>query len=217
MRRVCHRTLRWLISVSLGSQFRCKNDMSDQFQHVMVLTSIIIGLGITNALLGVSGAIERYTESTRPVKLSWASTLWLAQVFLWMILFWWWEFRLVDILKNWTLWNYFLIICYAVILFLLVALLVPRDWDKVDDLNSYFLSKRHWFYSVYLLSVIVDVMDSYMKGGWPYIIGQGVLGWGYSVAGVPIAVIGFRSGRIRTHTMMAIVIFVWQILAGFNL
>ena len=28
----------------------------------MVLTSIIIGLGIMNVLLGVSGAVERYTE-----------------------------------------------------------------------------------------------------------------------------------------------------------
>ncbi|MGC1320840.1 MAG: hypothetical protein WA849_01535 [Candidatus Udaeobacter sp.] len=74
--------------------------MSDQFQYVMVLTSIVIGLGITNALLGVSGAIERYTEGDRPVQLSWASAFWLAQVFLWMILFWWWEFRLVDILKH---------------------------------------------------------------------------------------------------------------------
>src|SRR5262249_5584136 len=92
--------------------------MSDQFQHVMVLTSIIIGLGITNVLLGISGAIERYTESDRPLQLSWASPFWLAQVFLWMILFWWWEFRLVDILKNWTLLSYFLIICYAVVLFL---------------------------------------------------------------------------------------------------
>ena len=108
--------------------------MNDQFQHVMVLTSIIIGLGITNVLLGVSGAIERYTEGDRPLQLGWASAFWLAQVFLWMILFWWWEFRLVDILKHWTLWNYFLIICYAVVLFLLVALLIPKDWDKVDDL-----------------------------------------------------------------------------------
>ena len=55
--------------------------MSDQFQHVMVLTSIIIGLGITNALLGVSGAIERYTEGDRPLQLSWASAIWLAQFF----------------------------------------------------------------------------------------------------------------------------------------
>jgi hypothetical protein len=62
--------------------------MSDQFQYVMVLTSIIIGLGITNVLLGVSGAIERYTEGGRPLQLSWASAFWLAQVFLWMILFW---------------------------------------------------------------------------------------------------------------------------------
>ncbi len=31
----------------------------------MVLTSIIIGLGITNVLLGVSGAIERYSEGER--------------------------------------------------------------------------------------------------------------------------------------------------------
>ena len=61
--------------------------MSDQFQHVMVLTSIIIGLGITNALLGISGAIERYTERDRPIQLSWASTFWLAEVFLWMIFF----------------------------------------------------------------------------------------------------------------------------------
>jgi len=60
-------------------------------------------------------------------------------------------------------------------------------------------------------------MDSYMKGGWTYIIGQGVLGWGYDVAGIPVAVIGFGSRRIRTHTIMAIVIFFWQVVAGFNL
>jgi multisubunit Na+/H+ antiporter MnhC subunit len=39
--------------------------MSDQFQHVMVLTSIIIGLGITNLLLGLSGAIEMCGHQTR--------------------------------------------------------------------------------------------------------------------------------------------------------
>src|SRR4029453_4368801 len=160
--------------------------MSDQFQHVMVLTSIIIGLGITNVLLGVSGAIERYTEGYRPLQLSLASAFLLAQVFLWGVFFWVGEFRLVDILKHWTLWNYFLIICYAVVLFLLAALLIPKDWDKVDNLNAYFLSKRRWFYSVYLLSVMIDVMNSYMKGGGTYIIGQGVLGWGYNVAGIPV-------------------------------
>jgi hypothetical protein len=62
--------------------------MSDQFQHVMVLISIIIGLGITNLLLGFSGAIERLTESTRPLRISWATIFWLAYLFFLMVLFW---------------------------------------------------------------------------------------------------------------------------------
>jgi hypothetical protein len=190
--------------------------MSDQFQHVMVLTSIIIGLGITNVLLGVSGAIERYTEGDRPLRLSWASATCLAQVFLWMILFWWWEFRLVDILKHWTLWNYFLIVCYAIVLFLLAALLIPKDWDKVDDMNTYFLLKRRWFYSVFLLGAVIDVMDSYMKGGWTYIMEQGLFGWAYPVVNISIVVIGFRSPRIRTHTIMGIVSVVWLVVFGFE-
>jgi hypothetical protein len=104
--------------------------MSDQFQHVMVLISIIISLGITNLLLGLSGGIERFTENTRPLRISWATVVWLAYLFLMMVLFWWWEFRLLGSLKQWSLWNYFLVICYAVVLFLQVALLIPRDWDR---------------------------------------------------------------------------------------
>jgi hypothetical protein len=190
--------------------------MSDQFQYVMVLTSIIIGLGITNALLGLSSAIDRFTESSRPLRLSWASGVWLAFTFLWMVLFWWWEFRLLEILKHWTLWNYFLIICYAVVLFLLVALLIPRDWDKVEDLNEYFLAKRRWFYSVLVLGLVIDLMDSYMKGGWTYVRGTGILTWGENVAGILAAIIGFRSTNVRTHSMMAILFFLWEIFIGFE-
>lgn len=190
--------------------------MSDQFQHVMVLTSIIIGLGITNALLGISGAIERYTESDRPLYLGWASAFWLGYVFLWMVDFWWWEFRLVDILKHWTLWDYFLIICYAVLLFLLVAFLVPRNWDKVDDLNAYFMAKRRWFYSANALALVFDLMDSYMKGGMTYMKAQGFLSWGLDVAGILVTIVGFRAVSVRTHTVLAIGFFVWQVAVGFD-
>jgi len=191
--------------------------MSDQFQHVMVLISIIIGLGITNLLLGLSGAIERFTENTRPLRISWATVFWLAYLFLLMVLFWWWEFRLLEILKQWTLWNYFLVICYAVVLFLQVALLLPRDWDKVDDLNEYFLAKRRWFYSVFALSLIIDLIDSYMKGGLAYIKGTGILTWGFDFAGLLAAVVGFRSTRIRTHSTMAILFFLWAVIIGFEI
>jgi len=159
--------------------------MNDQFQHVMVLTSIIIGLGITHLLLGVSAAIDLTSNESRCVRLSWASGFWVAYVFLWMILFWWWEFRLLDILKHWSLWNYFVVICYSMVLFFQVTLLVPRDWDKIDNMNEYFLSKRRWFYPVLLLGFTIDFLDSYMKDGMEYVWGTGVLIWGDECRGCP--------------------------------
>jgi len=95
------------------------------------------------------------------LRISWAIIFWLAYLFFLMVLFWWWEFRLLELLKQWSLWNHFLVICFAVVLVLQVALLIPRDWDKVDDMNEYFLAKRRWFYSVFALSLIIDLIDSY--------------------------------------------------------
>jgi hypothetical protein len=146
------------------------------------------------------------------LKLSWAHSFWLAFVFLWLVFFWWWEFRLLEILEHWTVWNYSLIICYAVILFLLVSLLIPRDMDKVNDLNVYFLAKRRWFYTVLVLGLMIDLVDSYMKGGWSYINGTGILNWGMNVAVAPAGVIGFRSTQLRTHTTLAIVFLVWMLI-----
>lgn len=48
--------------------------MSDQFQHVMVLTSIIIGLAITNLLPGPGAVVDRITGSKRPLRLSCSAT-----------------------------------------------------------------------------------------------------------------------------------------------
>jgi len=86
------------------------------------------------------------------LQLSWAHGAWLAALFVWMVLFWWWQFRLLGLLKAWTLGHYFFIILYAVLLFLLAVILVPSDWASTDSLNVYFLSKRWWFYETELNS-----------------------------------------------------------------
>jgi len=165
--------------------------VTDQFQHVMVLTSIIIGLGITYILIGLGSAIERITGHGVPLRLSWAHGTWLLTLFVWMVSFWWWEFRLLALLKSWTLAHYFFIITYAVILFLLAVLLLPRDWATTDNLNDYFLSKRRWFYPLYLIAIFSDIVDAWLKGGWPYLQVSGVLSFAYWAAAIP-GVLGRR-------------------------
>ena len=190
--------------------------MTDQFQHVMVLTSIIIGLGITYILIGVGTVIERITGHGVALRLSWAHATWLLTLFVWMVSFWWWEFRLLALLKSWTLAHYFFIVTYAVLLFLLAVLLLPRDWATTDSLDDYFLSKRQWFYPLYLIAIFADIVDAWLKGGWPYLQASGVLVFAYWAAAIPVCVVGVRSKNIRIHTFMAIIICVWQLIAVFE-
>jgi hypothetical protein len=191
--------------------------VTDQFQHVMVLTSIIIGLGITYILIGVGSAIERITGHGAPLRLSWAHGIWLLNLFVWMVSFWWWEFRLLALLKSWTLAHYFFIITYAVLLFLLAVLLLPRDWATTDSLNDYFLSKRRWFYPLYLIAIFADIVDAWLKGGWPYLQASGLFNFVYWAAAIPVCLVGVRSQNIRVHTFMAIIICVFQFVGGFEL
>ena len=190
--------------------------MNDQFQHVMVLTSIIIGLGITYILIGVGSTIERITGHGAPLRLSWPHATWLVTLFVWMVSFWWWEFRLLALVKSWTLAHYFFIITYAVILFLLAVLLLPREWAAISNLDDYFLSKRRWFYSLYLIATVADIVDAWLKGGWPYVQSNGGVVFVYWAAALPVCVAGVRSRNIRIHTFMAIIICALQLIALFE-
>ncbi len=191
--------------------------MNDQFQHVMVLTSIIIGLGITYILIGVGSVIERITGHGARLRLSWTHAAWLLILFVWMVSFWWWEFRLLALLKSWTLGHYFFRVTYAVLLFLLAVLLLPRDWATTDSLDDYFLSKRKWFYPLYLIAIFADIVDAWLKGGWPYMRGIGVLVFAYWAAAIPVCVVGVRSKNTRIHAAMAITISVWQLIVVFEI
>jgi len=65
----------------------------NHFEYVIVLVSIIIGLGIAHILLGIGGIIDRLTGRGERIRLSLAHGAWLAHTWLWLVLFWW-QFRL---------------------------------------------------------------------------------------------------------------------------
>jgi hypothetical protein len=111
----------------------------------------------------------------------------------------------------------FFIVTYAVLLFLLAVLLLPRDWATTDSLDDYFLSKRKWFYPLYLIAIFADIVDAWLKGGWPYMRGIGVLVFAYWAAAIPVCVVGVRSKNTRIHAAMAITISVWQLIVVFEI
>lgn len=129
------------------------------FNYVMVLASVIIGLGIAHLLQGVAAIVQHPGRE----KIYWVHLVWVAQALL-LVLFWWWfEFRLSKV-EDWTFSLYLFVLLYATVLYLICALLFPKDLDDYDGFKAYFYARKGWFFGMSLLGVILDVCDSLFKG-----------------------------------------------------
>lgn len=134
------------------------------FEYVMVLVSIVIGLGLAHILVGLGGAVHRLRGPGPSVALEPTYLLWMGFVLTWLISFWWWEFKFQDLAVEWTFGLYLFIVLYAIALFFLAVVLVPTSMDGVNDSFEYFMEGRRWFFGVLLLVVALDVIDTFLKG-----------------------------------------------------
>jgi len=183
----------------------------------MVLISIIIGLGIAHILLGLGGIVDRLVGRGERLNLSVAYAAWLANVFIWLVMFWWWQFRLDELWSDWTVGRYLFLILYSVVVFLNAAILVPRSWDGVSDLGEFFVQRRAWFYSAFIIGTMLDVVDSYLKGGMEYIlVTTGFWVWLLWAGTLLVCAIGIRVSDRRFHAAGGIGIVILNTLVGFE-
>ncbi len=131
----------------------------DLFLHVRVLMGMIVGLGLTHLLRGVA----RIIEHPRRLQVYWVHLLWVLSMFLYLLHFWWWEFRLEQ-LQHWSFNRYFFIAIYALLLYLACALLLPERLDDYRDYREYFYSRRRWLFATLALVYLVDLGDTWLKG-----------------------------------------------------
>jgi hypothetical protein len=129
------------------------------FLHLRVVIGIVVGLSITRLLSGLASFIQHpRTARVFPTHLGWALTLLLMVVH-----FWWWEFKLIEI-SYWSFQLYFFVVFYAVLFFLLCALLFPDSTDDYSGYESYFFSRRRWFFGILALNFSADLVDTLVKG-----------------------------------------------------
>src|SRR3954464_4562138 len=162
----------------------------EMFNYVMVLASVIIGLGITHLLQGV-GAIVQHPGRE---KTYWIHLVWVAATFLRAIFWWWFEFRLSKI-TEWTFTLYVFVLAYAVVLYLWCALLFPRDLVGYDGFKEYFYSRRRWFFGIGLAGQGIDVADTLLKGTAHF----RALGPSYVVAIASLTVLFLIAMRTRSE------------------
>lgn len=169
------------------------------FNYVMVLASVIIGLGITHLLTGVAGIVQHPGRT----KVYWVHLLWVIATFLRAIFWWWFEFRFSTV-AQWTFSLYFFVLGYALLVYLWCALLIPRDLDGYDGYKDYFYSRRRWFFGVGLAAVIADVADTLLKGV-DYFASLGMVYVGLQVLWTILFVVALRTRNERFHAAFALV------------
>lgn len=176
----------------------------EPFEYVMVLVSIIIGLAIAHILSAFGTAVHRLRGHGPPIRLEPVYLLWVGYLFIWLISFWWWEFKFQDLDVEWTFGLYLFVVSYAMWLFVLAVVLVPDDMEGMRDSFEYFLEGRHWFFAALLITIGVDIADTFLKGtDWgmrPVFIAQ-------TTVFVVACVIGMSTTRRSVHMATAIVVF----------
>lgn len=131
----------------------------DPYSHVRVLFSIVLGLGVSRLL----GGIARIVQHPKQYRVYWVHLVWVLYLFLYLIHFWWWEFRLSQ-LVQWTFPLYFFVTMYATLLFLLCTLLFPETMTDYDGFEGYFYSRKGWIFSLLAVLFLADIADTLIKG-----------------------------------------------------
>ena len=129
------------------------------FPHVRIVMGMVIGLGITRLLTGFAGLIQHPGH----YRASLLHLMWAGSILLELVLFWWWEFALSRVV-HWSFGVFLFLIAYAVILYLLAALLFPDNIGEYGSYEEFFLQRLYWFFGLFALTFLFDVVDTLIKG-----------------------------------------------------
>lgn len=165
----------------------------DMFSYVMVLASIIIGLAITHLLQGIAGMVQ-HPGRAKPY---WIHLVWVIYGLMQVTFWWWWEFRF-QATHIWTFQLYAFVLGYAVLMYMLCALLFPREVESIGSFKDYFYARRGWFFGVNAASFAIDMIDTALKGA-THFASLGPEYWFATAAniGFSIAAIFIRNERFQ--------------------
>lgn len=129
------------------------------YSHLRILLSLILGLGITRILTGLSRLIQN--PSIRPA--TGAHVVWSLILLLNAVHVWWFEFALRD-LPVWHFGIYIVVLLNAFVLFLLASLLFPDVSHDHSGSEGYFMERHAWFFGLFALAFLLDIADTWIKG-----------------------------------------------------
>jgi hypothetical protein len=130
------------------------------FEYLMVLVSIIMGLGITQVLRGLS-KIARSESADLTITL-WAVTLFYLYVQNW------WAFWDLNELSAWNQFYFTLTLLIPCAMFGATELLLPMGATASTDWRAHFFKVRRWFFTMMLTFAAIAILYTRVLLGVPF-------------------------------------------------
>jgi hypothetical protein len=134
------------------------------FTHVRIIIGMVMGLSVSRLITGLT----RFVQHPGREQLYLPHIGWVLFLLLFIIHFWWFEFALTR-RTNWYFAIYFFLLFYAGMFVALSAVLFPDRMDEYQGFRDYFRKRRNAFYVLLLILLVVDVIDTVLKGKAYYV------------------------------------------------
>lgn len=181
-----------------------------EYQHVVVVMSMVLGLAVTQLLKGVA---QLYRTRNR-VRLYWLHGVWVALLILLSFLVWWtyWNYREI------TNWNFFRFVLYpspTIVLYFLAAIMIPDPSESVTDLKAYYYSNRVGFFGTFALYGILAGLTAMLVRGLPLLDPSNL----FRALMVIFSLVAMKSAGERVHAAIAIgsAVMMLIFIVGFQL
>ena len=179
----------------------------DPFSYIIVLTSIILGLGVTR-LVGGLGHLLQTRKRRRPY---WVHTLWMVNLLLATAIIWWMTFRW-RVIEHWTFFLFLFLLLTPTLLYLVSSLLFPdQEEETIADWQTYFFDNNRVVFSLYALVFPIDILDTFLKG-MEHARAQGPFYWITMTLWFTLCLIGAATKNRRYHGMFAVFFLVYNLV-----
>ncbi len=126
------------------------------FEHLTVLISIVIGMGLAHLL----NTVHELIQVRGRVRVYWLPVLWFFLIAVGLVEWWWAIFALRTTVK-WNFFYFLFVLLSPISLYLAAAFVLPDDSERgndVIDLRRYYYENRGWLFGTLAVNPALDAI-----------------------------------------------------------
>ena len=130
------------------------------FEHLSVLISIILGLGIAQLLW----TFHQLVQARSRVRFYWLPLTWSALIFV-AIVEWWWVSFGMRTQSEWNFFYFLFVLLRPVTAYLSAAFVLPTPEPATPiDLRRYYFDNRRWLFALLAAGNLLDGLRRVLEG-----------------------------------------------------